>query len=85
MQPVRIAIIGCGVIGNLHAQWCNKAENITLEAVCDISSELAEKVGKEHNAKKIYADINDVLHDDQVEGVILALPANLRVTIFLFF
>ena len=78
MQPVRIAIIGCGVIGNLHAQWCNKAENITLEAVCDISSELAEKVGKEHNAKKIYADINDVLHDDQVEGVILALPANLR-------
>lgn len=78
MQPVQIAIVGCGVIGNIHAQWCAKADNITLQAVCDVNKEQAQKVGKEHGAIKIYNDLNDVLGDSDVEGVILALPANLR-------
>ena len=78
MEPVRIAIVGCGVIGNIHAQWCVKDENITLEAVCDVNEEQAKKVGEEHKANKIYHDLNDVLNDDKIEGVILALPANLR-------
>jgi predicted dehydrogenase len=78
MEPVRIAIVGCGVIGNIHAQWCVKDENITLQAVCDVNKEQADKVGKEHGAIKIYNDLNDVLSDSDVEGVILALPANLR-------
>lgn len=78
MEPVRIAIVGCGVIGNIHAQWCAKADNITLEAVCDVNEKQAQKVGKEHGANKIYSNLDDVLNDSDVEGVILALPANLR-------
>ncbi|MBL4700531.1 MAG: Gfo/Idh/MocA family oxidoreductase [Phycisphaeraceae bacterium] len=78
MEPVRIAIVGCGVIGKIHAQCCVKADNITLQAVCDVNKQQADKLGKEHAANKIYNDLDDVLNDDQVEGVILALPANLR-------
>lgn len=78
MLPVRIAIIGCGAIGNTHGKWCAKAENITLVAVCDVNKKLAEKAGREYGAHKVYTDLNDVLLDNEVESVILALPANLR-------
>ena len=44
MNKVRIAIIGCGRIGQMHARNIDLHEKTTLSCVYDVNSEFAEKI-----------------------------------------
>lgn len=71
---LRVGILGCGPISQFaHLESAQKARNVTLQAVCDADESLAERFGSFYDAGKIYLDYDEMLADDGVEAVIIAV------------
>lgn len=79
MTPLRLGIIGCGTIGNVHAQSAAASDQIELVAVADVQRPLAEKTAIDHGVETIYSEGTDLLADGRVEAVVLAVPACFRI------
>ncbi len=74
MEPVRLGIIGCGVISASHlaaAAGCPLAEVV---AVADLIPERVEAAGEKHGIEARYPNDEELLKDDRVEAVVLAMP-----------
>ena len=60
-SPVRIAVIGCGVIGPLHITCYQHSPGARVDCVCDLvearAKGAAEKYGVRLTLSKEYADI----------------------------
>ncbi|MFH0962804.1 MAG: Gfo/Idh/MocA family oxidoreductase [Planctomycetota bacterium] len=78
MDPVRIGIIGCGVMGNHHADYAAQLDNVDLVAVADTRPDAAQRLARDHNLDTFYASAQDLIDDGRIEAVILALPAGVR-------
>lgn len=78
MQPLRIGIIGCGVIGQKHAQAAKATPGVELVAVADVREEAARKVASDHSVPHVFTDARKLIRHRDVDGVVLALTANLR-------
>ena len=71
---LRVGILGCGPIAQFaHLEAAQKARNVTLQAVCDADESLAQRFGSFYDAGKIYLDYDEMLADDAVEAVIIAV------------
>ena len=71
---LRVGILGCGPISQFaHLESAQKARNVTLQAVCDADESLAERFGAFYDARKIYVDYDEMLADEGVEAVIIAV------------
>ena len=79
MQPVRIAIIGAGLIGKRHAQFASAEPQCELAALAD-PAPTAKALAAEFNTRW-YADAMAMLEAEQPEGVIIATPNHLHVPI----
>ncbi len=78
MKPTGIGIIGCGVIAAYHARALMQCADARLVAVADLREDVARKMAAEFNVGKVCIDPHELLADDEIDGVILALPANVR-------
>src|SRR5512143_2664761 len=74
MEPIRLGLIGCGVIGRHHARTASQSPSVRLVAVADLIEERAEAVAEQYAVPIRYREGLDLLDDPQVEAVILALP-----------
>ena len=74
----RIAVIGCGAIGTLHAQAVVQSEHAVLTAVCDIQRERAEAVAA-HTSARVYDDVEVLLAAESLDAVTVATPGHLHV------
>jgi len=71
---VRVGILGCGPISQFaHLESVQKGRNVTLRAVCDADEGLAQRFGQFYDAKRIYLNYDDLLADQQVDAVIIAI------------
>lgn len=69
-NPLRIGIIGGGVMGSQHAGFVARELNATLVGVADpFSTELAERAGVPH-----FVDYHELLAAPSVDAVIIASP-----------
>lgn len=75
MDPVRIGVIGCGVIGSQHIQAGVDHDLVDLVAIADLKENLGKETAARHGIPKVYVEGMDLLEDDSIEGVVLALPA----------
>lgn len=78
MEPVRVGVIGCGVMGRIHVKAGNASPAVDVVAVADVRRDLAEGLAAQYNVPRIYEDGMELIRDDSVEAVVLALPAGLR-------
>lgn len=78
MDPVRLGIIGCGTIGQQHVMQATRWPGATVVAVADLREEVARKTASTFGVEQICASADDLIANPDVEGVILALPANAR-------
>jgi len=83
MQPVRIGVIGCGVMGDIHATQAAQQDEMTLTAVADVREDVAKAIGEKHGAQTVYTDVDALLPDKDIEAVTIALPAGIRGAIAL--
>jgi predicted dehydrogenase len=74
MDPVRLGVIGCGVIGRLHARVAADSPVLTPVAVADPREAAAREVAAQHDIPRAYSSAAALLADPEVEAVVLAVP-----------
>ncbi|GEP94785.1 Gfo/Idh/MocA family protein [Chitinophaga cymbidii] len=76
MKSINFALIGCGRIGQRHAEHITN--NGVLKAVCDIENDKAVKLGHQYNAN-VYHSLEDLLtQEKQVDVVSICTPNGLH-------
>lgn len=69
------AVIGCGVIANEMAKGLQKMGR-TLYSVANRTHEKAVEFGKKYKVKKVYASIDEVFLDSDVDIIYITTPHN---------
>ena len=73
---VQAAILGCGNIGNLHAQAIlANADVMDLYAVCDVIPEKADAYAEKYHSETVYYRMEDLLADPAVDMVSICTPS----------
>ena len=83
MSAVKMGIVGCGVIGTKAMNMITDLDNVELTAIADLQADLLEAKAKEFAVETFYTTAEELLDDDNVEAVILSLPANARTKLAL--
>lgn len=70
MPPsLQIAIIGCGSIGEIHAQCLSRIDGVHLRAFCDMDEARATSLSAKFTADYATCDPERVFRDDSVDAV----------------
>lgn len=72
---IKVGLIGCGFMGNMHANCYKNMEGVTLAAVADLRREQAEALA---DGAKIYADGMDLIQNAEVDVIDICLPTYLH-------
>jgi len=84
MEPIRIGIIGCGVIGSgAHVPAALASPMVECLAVADLIEERRVKAAERLGIGTTYASGEELLHDDRLEAVVFALPTGVRTPLVL--
>lgn len=73
-EKLRFGIIGCGVIGPVHAEAINSLPDAQLVAVADPTFERAQKLAGQYGATP-YSDIGEMLAREQLDVVTVGTPS----------
>ena len=76
-KMIRCAIVGCGVIGPLHAGAIAGVDRAQLVAVCDIDPQKADALAKEYGATA-YTDYAQMLKDERIDLVHGCVPSGMH-------
>jgi len=71
--PVRMGVIGVGMMGSNHARVYHELEETELVAVCDVDESRARKVAKRYGANW-YTDHTKMLREEDLDGVSVCVP-----------
>jgi 2-desacetyl-2-hydroxyethyl bacteriochlorophyllide A dehydrogenase len=72
-KPLKIAIVGCGDIGNVNAAAISKSTSFELAAVMDADLPRAQALGEEYRVP-FSESLEDVIADKNLDAVLLAVP-----------
>ncbi len=78
MQKIKVAVVGIGHLGSLHAKIYREIENCSLVAVCDIDKTRLHQTSSALNVTG-YASYEDLF--DKVDAVSVAVPTKLHYKI----
>ena len=73
MKAVRVGLIGCGKVGQIHAAALRNLPEAELAAVCDVSAERVRTFADRYAAIG-YADVDAMLREGRVEAVVIGTP-----------
>lgn len=73
MKPVRIGLIGCGKVGQIHATAIRSLPEAELTAVCDVSAERAATFASRYQARA-FGDVDSMLREGGIEAVVIGTP-----------
>ncbi len=73
-MSLRIAIVGTGVISDIHAKELEKLRGVELVACCDLNTARARAFAKEHRIDGFYNNITDMLSQEKPDAAIIAVP-----------
>jgi len=75
MNQIKVAIIGVGRIGRLHAEnLVKRIKNVKVEAVADINQEAAARCAQELGISKFFQYSAPVFADPSIEAVLICTP-----------
>ena len=83
MEPVKIGVIGCGVIGPHHLEAAAHTPLAEVVAVADLIPERGQAAAEKYRVPKIYREGAELIEDPEVEAVVLAFPADHRTELAL--
>ncbi len=83
MNPIRVAIVGCGRISDLHQMGYRGRQDARIVAVCDTNKSHAKKKAKEWGVENVYTDYRQVLEDREIDLVELLTPHHLHCSMTL--
>jgi predicted dehydrogenase len=74
LQPVRVGIVGLGYWGPNLARNLGAIAGCELAWLCDASPEARAKLERSFPGARSTADIEDLLADPEIDGIVLATP-----------
>jgi predicted dehydrogenase len=78
MDPIRVAVVGCGRISDLHElAYCGR-DDARIVAVCDTKRRHACEKARAWGIDKVYAEYDQLLADPEVDLVELLVPHHLH-------
>lgn len=77
LEKLRFGIIGCGVIGPLHAEAIASLPDAELSAVTDTVSERAEKLATKYGARA-YTNLDEMLANEKLDVVTVCTPSGMH-------
>jgi len=78
MEPVRLGVVGCGVIGPIHMSAAQASPLVDIVAVADIREDALRQAAERFSVPATYPTALEMFDDPNVEAVLLALPARDR-------
>ncbi|MEI6097286.1 MAG: Gfo/Idh/MocA family oxidoreductase [Alphaproteobacteria bacterium] len=70
---LNVGVLGCGPIAQAgHFESCTKARNARLFAICDVATDLRDRMAATHAPEKSYGDYAQMLSDPDLDAVIIA-------------
>lgn len=84
-EPIRVAIVGCGVIGTHHARVLAEHPDFRVAALVDVTDataeELADVVVDELHAERprVFARLGDLIREDAAELIVICTPSGLHI------
>ena len=81
MTKTKCAIIGCGAIGNTHAERYAKSTEAELAAVVDILPERAKALAEKHRVPAALTQYRQMLKDPSIKAVSVCLPNDLHAPV----
>jgi predicted dehydrogenase len=78
MKPIRVAVIGVGHLGSIHARIYSQLESAQLVAVCDTLPDRLQQIASTYGCRAV-ADYREILKD--VDAVSIAVPTHLHYPI----
>ena len=78
MKPIRVAIVGCGRISDLHQLGYRGRDDAKIVAVCDTHRARATGKAAAWEVEKVYTDYRQVLEDRDIDLVELLTPHHLH-------
>ncbi|MEI8176445.1 MAG: Gfo/Idh/MocA family oxidoreductase [Candidatus Omnitrophota bacterium] len=80
MDTIRVAVIGTGHLGSIHARIYSQLEGVELVGVCDIDESRARKTAKEYHTA-FFTDYRQLI--GKIDAASVAVPTNLHHTVAL--
>ncbi|MCM8811485.1 MAG: Gfo/Idh/MocA family oxidoreductase [Candidatus Omnitrophica bacterium] len=71
MEPIKVAVVGVGHLGSIHARIYSQLESAQLVAVCDLRPEQAKTLARQYHCKAV-KDFQELI--GQVDAVSVAVP-----------
>ena len=81
MEPVRLGVIGCGVICGSHLKLAAEYADAQVVAVADMMVERAKATAEKFSIPSYYGSDDELLNDARIQAVVLALPTGVRTPI----
>ena len=78
MNPVRVAIVGCGRISDLHEVGYREREDSCIVAVCDTKKARAREKAKAWGVENVYTNYKELLTNPDIDLVELLVPHHLH-------
>lgn len=84
-EPIRVAIVGCGVIGTHHARVLAEHPEFRVAALVDVSSDTAEELADvvvdelRADRPRVFAHLGDMIRADAAELVVICTPSGLHI------
>jgi len=77
-KPVRVCIVGCGYMGNIHADCWSHVPEAQVVAVVDIIEERARLLGGKFGLERFYMNYREAIDLPQVNVVSVCIPTCLH-------
>lgn len=74
-RTTRVAIIGCGMIADQHAEQLRYLPGCELVAACDTDELMAEQLADRFRVPRVYTDAAEMLRGGGVDAVHITTPA----------
>lgn len=68
-EQVKIGVIGCGSISEMHLRSYEADPKAVIYAVCDLNESRAQAKAEKYKATKVYTDYHELLADPDVDAV----------------
>ena len=80
-RALRVGVLGCGQIAQAaHFEAVRKSRNAELFAICDLATDLVEKMEAIHAPRKAFTDYAAMLADPELDAVIVAIADQFHVS-----
>ena len=73
MLPLRVALVGCGKVANIHAAALRSLPDVEFVAVCDVSAERADAFAAKYGVRP-FTDLGTMLRDARQDVLIIGTP-----------